>query len=99
MKLWGHVSRQAVDANAGRDSDHRAYRLTVRDDIDLLSEHQARVEIVHVNGRAGESLDKMKLDGRQSVLASEVPRDARGDGVKLLSRAGTAVECVPAQQA
>jgi hypothetical protein len=64
-----------VNADARGDANHRGDRLGVLDDVDLLTQEPARVEIV--NGGAREGLDQMPLDRGQTILAAEVPARCR----------------------
>jgi len=64
----------------------------VCEDVDLLAEQQTGIEIMHVNGGAGERFNQVTLDRRQLTFPAEVLSDAPSDGIELLARFGPPVE-------
>lgn len=51
--------------------------LTVLGDINLLTQHQTRIQIVHVQGRTSERLNEVFLHRRNIIFAAQVSDDAR----------------------
>ena len=70
----------------------------MRDDVDLFTEQQACVEVVHVNSGAGERFDQVLLHCAEMSFATKVEGDAFGDGVELLARFGPPIQSVTRQQ-
>ena len=46
-----------MNSDATGNSDHRAYRVRVREDVNFLAEQQTSVHVVDVNGCTGKRLD------------------------------------------
>jgi hypothetical protein len=57
-----YVMSDAMDADTRRDPHHCRNRLGMLDDIDLLPEQEARVQVVDEYRYAGERLDQVLLN-------------------------------------
>lgn len=68
------------------------------EDVDLLAEQQTGIEIMHVNGGAGERFNQVTLDRRQLTFPAEVLSDAPSDGIELLARFGPPVDLIARKQ-
>jgi hypothetical protein len=66
--------------------------------IDLFTEQQTGVEIVHVHGGAGERFDQVTLHGTEMSFATKVEGYAFGDGIELLASFCPAIQSVARQQ-